>query len=160
MQILLWKPQTWPRTRSCSKPQPRCWPRPTPPSRKFSACCNTKRNAKLSCKTIKKDRSAVRGPVWLSSICLDACKLSKSFHHLIFLSQFPRLNKCQYAAIKICFQTVKESDVQILNISGKNNIGNDTTRAQTLCRSGNAKDNKFILIGGDIVQLGFKGRTR
>jgi hypothetical protein len=61
---------------------------------------------------------------------------------------------------KICFQTVKESDVQILNISGKNNIGNDTTGAQTLCRSGNAKDNKFILIGGDIVQLGFKGRTR
>ena len=42
------------KTRSCSKRPPRCWPKPTHPSRTFSACCKAKRNAKLRCKTIKK----------------------------------------------------------------------------------------------------------
>ena len=51
------------KTRSCSKRPPRCWPKPTHPSRTFSACCKAKRKAKLRCKTINIDRSAARGPV-------------------------------------------------------------------------------------------------
>ena len=71
MQILLWKPQTWPKTRSCNKPQPRCWLRPMPPSRTFSACCKAKRNAKLRCKTIKKKT----GPQHAGLFCFNPMRL-------------------------------------------------------------------------------------
>ena len=94
MQILLWKPQTWPKTRSCSKRPPQCWPKPTPPSRTFSACCKAKRNATLRCKTIKKDRSAARGPVWFSGVYSNPCTAILTAFLTIrqALSEFNKLN--------------------------------------------------------------------